>query len=180
VILYPPTTIPLFAAFLVLPRILWWALPLAITACTVLRFKPSMLGWAVIAVCLAFPNTIVLVVYGNPAMWATAAIALALVTGQRWVSAFVLLKPSLAPLALIGVRDVRWWAVVAVPAIASLALIPVWHDYLIALTNLRGSDILYSVGDVPMALIPAAAWIARRAPATAPEAASDGSGVGIS
>ena len=162
VVLYPPTTIPLLAAFTVLPAILWWAIPISITAYVVARCKPSILGWALIAVCLAFPDTIALLVYGNPAMWAMAVLALA--TRQPWVSAFILLKPSLLPLAVIGIRDRRWWAVVAVPAIASLTLLPVWGDYLTVLLNLRGSDILYSVGDIPMVLIPAVAWAARRPP----------------
>ena len=162
VVLYPPTTIPLFAAFTVLPAILWWAVPIGITAFIVARYQPSMLGWALIVVCLAFPDTIALFVYGNPAMWAMAVLALA--TRQPWVSAFILLKPSLTPLAVIGIRDRRWWAIVAVLAISSLALLPVWRDYLTVLMNLRGSDILYSVGDVPMVLIPAVAWAARRRP----------------
>ena len=159
VVLYPPTTIPLFVAFTVLPRILWWAVPIAITACIVVRFKPSLLGWALMAFCLAFPNSIALLVYGNPTMWAMAAFALA--TQQRWMSAFVLLKPSLAPLALVGIRDRRWWVIVAIVAIGSLAVLPLWRDYLSVLANIRGTGILYSLGDVPLALIPAVAWAAR-------------------
>jgi len=160
VILYPPTTVPLFAAFTVLPRILWWAVPIGITACVVVRFRPSAFGWAIIAVCLTYANSIGLLVHGNPAIWVSAALALA--TFDRWVAAFVLLKPSLAPLAAIGIRDVRWWLVVAVPAIASLALLPLWHDYLVSLTNLRGAGIDYSLGDVPLVIVPLVAWATRR------------------
>jgi hypothetical protein len=153
---------PLFAAFLVLPRILWWAIPITIIAFVVVRSRPSLFGWAVIALCVAFPNSIALLVYGNPTMWATAAIALA--TRQRWVSAFVFLKPSLALLALIGIRDPRWWVVVAVPAIASLALLSIWREYIVVLMNLRGTGILYSLGDVPFALVPIVAWVATTQP----------------
>jgi len=160
VILYPPTTIPLFAAFTVLPGVLWWAIPVAITAFVVARFRPSALGWAIIAVSLTYANSIGLLVHGNPAMWAAAAIALA--TRQRWVAAFVLLKPSLAPLAAIGIRDPRWWVVVGVCAIASLAFLPLWNDYLVALTNLRGVGIDYSLGDVPLVVVPLVAWATRR------------------
>jgi hypothetical protein len=158
VVLYPPTTVPLFAAFIVLPRVLWWAIPLGITAYVVVQYRPSLFGWAIIAVCVAFPNSIALIVYGNPTMWATAAIALAM--RQEWTSSFVFLKPSLAPFALIGIRDGRWWVVVVAAAIASIAFLPMWHDYLVVLMNLRGSGILYSLGDVPLALVPVVAWVA--------------------
>ena len=160
VILYPPTTIPLFVVFSVLPRILWWAIPIGITALIVIRWRPRVFGWAIVAVCLSYPNSIGLLVYGNPAMWATAAMALA--THQRWAAAFVLLKPSLAPLAAFGIRDPRWWLVVSVPVLASLAVVPLWRDYLVSLTNLRGAGIDYSLGDVPLVVVPLVAWATRR------------------
>jgi hypothetical protein len=93
-ILYPPSTIPLFAAFTVLPSVLWW-IPLGVLA---YRLPRDRRLWAVLA-CLAWPQTITLVWAGNPVMWCAALLALGF-------SPLVLLKPTLAPFALIGARTV--------------------------------------------------------------------------
>jgi hypothetical protein len=138
---------------------MWWVIPLGLIGYLVSRWKPSTFGWSVIAVCLAFPNSIVLLVNGNPVMWAMAAMAVAM--PHRWVSAFVLLKPSLAPLSVIGIKDWRWWSVLGAAAIVSVALLPLWRDYIAVLGNIRDAGLLYSLGDVPLVLIPGIAWLSR-------------------
>jgi hypothetical protein len=159
VVLYPPTTIALFAPFLVLPAILWWLIPLGLTAWLVVELRPSLLAWGVIALCAAFPQSVGLVVHGNPAMWVLLVLAIAV--RERWLSALVLVKPSLLPFALLGIRDARWWITVGVGVVASLAILPLWLDYLRVLGNVQGS-LLYSLGDVPLVSIPIVAWLGRR------------------
>ena len=51
-------------------------------------------------------DTIWLVLSGNPVLWLAAAASLGIRAG--WPSVGVLLKPSLAPLALIGVQRISW------------------------------------------------------------------------
>lgn len=159
VVLYPPSTIPLFVPFLILPRILWWLIPLAVATHTVIWWRPSLLAWGVMAVFAAYPQSSGLIVHGNPAMWAMMAMALA--TRKRWMSAFALLKPSLLPFALWGIGDRRWWLVVLAAGVASLALASEWRDYLVVLGNVEASW-LYSLGDVPLVAIPVVAWMGRR------------------
>lgn len=161
-VLYPPTALALFVPFTVLPLVLWWAIPITVTAAIVWWHRPSRLGWAVIAACLAFPMSITHLLNGNPVMW--VAMLLALSTRWGWVSALVLpLKPSLAPLALVGARDRRWWAVVVGLALVNLAILPAWIDYLTAMRN-AGIPPWYSLKDVPLACVGlVAAWTARPA-----------------
>lgn len=154
VVLYPPSTIPLFVPFLILPRLLWWLIPLGVAAHTVMWWRPSMLAWGVIAVLAAYPQSSGLVVHGNPAMWAMMAMALA--SRRRWMSAFALLKPSLLPFALWGIRDRRWWFVVGTAAVLSLAMVAAWRDYLAVLGNVQ-SSFFYSLGDIPLVAIPVVA-----------------------
>lgn len=148
-ILYPPQAIPLFAAFTVLPWFLWWAVPLGVLAWKMRAMPlPRLL---LVAGLIAYPQTIVGLETGNPAMWMAAFLALGL-------SPLVLLKPTLAPFALIGVRDRRWWIGLAIMAVLTVAFLPLIPDYLVALSNARGGDLFYLAGNVPLMV---AAWIVR-------------------
>lgn len=78
----------------------------------------------------------------------------------RWPAALILLKPSLLPFALIGIRDPRWWITAAV--IAGVTFLGPWRDYITVIQN--GADSggpLYSIWQVPLMLIPIIAWIGR-------------------
>jgi len=161
-VLYPPSTIPLFVPFLWLPGFLWWAVPLGIIAAVVWSWRPSPLGWAVIAVCLTFPNSVALVLNGNPVMWAAAGVAIGTRTG--WGYALALLKPTVAIVGLLGVRDRRWWLVAALGLAVGLPFAGLWPDYVTTLGNVRGSSLLYSLGDLPFVLVPVIAWIGRARP----------------
>ncbi len=126
------------------------------------------------AVCLALPLTPSLSAAGNPVLW----IALFAALGTVWRPAFalILLKPSLFPFALLGVRSRGWWAIVAGLIVGSVILLPMTLEYVRVLVNARGpmASILYSLHDVAMIFIPLIAWGAsRRRPSTSKTAIDD-------
>ncbi len=67
---------------------------------------------------VATPRSIDIVMYGNPVIWSTAALAAGTLLG--WPAVFVILKPSLAPLAIWGIRRRSWWIALAVAIVAAL------------------------------------------------------------
>jgi hypothetical protein len=164
-ILYPPTTIPLFAAFLLIPAAVFWVVPVVVVGWVVLRHRPAPWTWPLIAACLAYTPTLVKVVHGNPIMWVAAAVALG--TVYAWPAIFVLLKPSVAPFALVGATRRSWWLALAGFGATALLFAPLWIDYVTVLANARGplATPLYSLGDMPILLVPLLArWTSTREP----------------
>lgn len=157
--LYPPTAALLFLPFLVLPTVLWWAIPVAIVAASLRAWRPAPWTWPILAVCLVYPRTLSLIIYGNPSMWVTAAVAAGLLWG--WPAVFVALKPTLAPFALLGARRRSWWIAGVGLGAVSLLFLPGWIEYLSSLRNLRGQEWTYSLGDIPMVILPLVAWAGR-------------------
>lgn len=159
--MYPPYAFPLFAAFTVLPAVLWWAIPVAVLAWAVWTFHPSPLGWVWIVVLLAFPYSWTVYWSGNPVIWVAAGMGLAM--HRHWWALAVFLKPSLFPFALIGVRDRKWWIGVGVLAVTSLVLLPLTLEWFAVLLNARGhwSGPFYSLSNIPLLLVPVAAWWCR-------------------
>jgi hypothetical protein len=157
-ILYPPTTIPLFALFLLFPAALFWIVPGLLIAGTIWYHRPAFWAWPLIAACVAYTPTIVKVIHGNPVMWAAAALAIG--TIHRWPSVFVLIKPSLGPLALVGANHSSWWRALLGFAIAGVLLLPLWIDYALILEHARGplATPSYSLAEVPLMLVPVIAW----------------------
>jgi hypothetical protein len=171
-ILYPPQAIVLFAPFTVLPAILWWLIPIAVVVGVVARLRPHPFTWPVLALCLWWPFTTTKILTGNPSLWLTAFLALGTIW-RPW-SALVLLKPTLAPFALFGVRDRRWRVVAALAALPFAWLLP---DYLrVAANFLAPGGLLYSALEIPMLSIPLVAWLGRRrgerSPVTVPSVAA--------
>jgi len=160
-VLYPPVALLLLVPFTVLPAVLWWAIPTAITAWVIWRHRPTSLGVVLILISLAIPTNWWLIVAGNPSMWATAALALGTLYG--WPAVAVLIKPSLVPFALFGAWRRSWWFALAAGALVSLAFLPMWPDWLAVVLNARGSrsGLLYSAIDIPLMLIPLLAWATR-------------------
>lgn len=157
-ILYPPEAIVLFAPFTVLPALAWWLVPIAIVAWVVARHRPHPIVWPVIAFCLWWPFTTTKILTGNPSLWLTAFLALGTIW-RPW-SALVLLKPTLAPFALFGARDRRWWIVAGAAALPFCWLLP---DYARVVSNFQApGGLLYSVIEMPMLAIPLLAWLGRR------------------
>jgi len=166
-VLYPPVVLPFLVVFSFLPAVLWWAVPIAILAGVLLYWRPSLVGWTLILVCLANPLTFVIYLWGNPGMWFAAFVALGTVYG--WPAVLVLLKPTLAPLALVGIRHRSWWVALGVLAGVSLAFLPMWGQYVAAMTNARGPLVspFYSWQQVPLMLAPLVArWTSARSSMT--------------
>ena len=162
-ILYPPTILPLLVVFSFLPAVLWWVVPIAILAGVLLYWRPSLAGWTLILACLANPLSLTIYLWGNPGMWIVAFVALGTVYG--WPAVFVLLKPTLAPFALVGIRRRSWWVALGVLAVVSLAFLPLWGQYVTVLLNARGPLVspLYSLPSVPLMLVPLVArWASTR------------------
>ena len=160
-VLYPPTSIPVFVAFLVLPAPLWYLAPLAVVTFVVVRFRPAPWTWPLIGLCLLWPATLLKVNAGNPGMWTAAAVAGGLRWG--WPGAFVVLKPTFAPLALIGVRHRGWWIALALIGLVTLAFLADTLTYVRVLLDARGmGGLLYSLPDLPLVLVPVLAWAGRR------------------
>jgi hypothetical protein len=162
-ILYPPVGLWLFVPFAVLPgmlaAILWWAIPLGVTAWVVWRLRPRPQAWPLIALCLAWPTTPLKVWTGNPVIWAVAAVSLGAL--YRWPSVFALLKPSLFPFALFGANRRTWWLALVVFAALCVPFGSMWADWAASVVNSRGGGILYSALEIPMLLLPLVAWLGR-------------------
>ena len=160
-VLYPPVSLYLFVPFLVLPAVLWWAIPIALFAVCVVRLRPARWSWPLIAFGIAWPPSVSQVLYGNTNMWVAAAIAAG--TCWAWPSVLVLLKPSLAPFALIGVGRRRWWIALAILGVASVPFGSLWLDYVVAIRNSSLTGV-HAIGTLPLMLVPLAAWLGRRRP----------------
>lgn len=162
-VLYPPVALWLLVPFTVIPWPLWWAMPILGTAWIVWSWRPGPISWPLIAICLAWEPTHIHLMSGNPGLWAMLATALA----TRWAFAgpFALLKPSLFPFAAVGIRRRSWWLGLAVFSLLSLAVLPMWFDWLTALANQSNNGgFLYSWQAAPIMLIPLVAWVTRKKP----------------
>ena len=159
-ILYPPPILFLIVPFLVLPAVLFWLIPIAVVGAVVAWHRPRAWTWPLMALALAWPITSLKLVHGNPVMWIVAATALG--TVLAWPSVVVLLKPSLAPFALIGARQRSWWIALGVLAVLSIPFAGLWADYARVALNARSPNgLLYSLDEVPLMLIPVIAWLGR-------------------
>lgn len=164
--LYPPPMGPVFAALTFLPWPLlvmaWWALPIAVLGFAIRRLRPAPWSWPLMAACLAWPEWAIW--NGGTSFLAAAAVAGGLLWG--WPAGFILLKPTLLPFALIGVRSRAWWLLAG--AIAVLTLVGPWRDYFVVVANASdGGGIWYSLNQVPLLLLPLFAWLGRRQPGPA-------------
>jgi hypothetical protein len=109
---------------------------------------------------LIWPNTADSLWAGSSNLWIVAGVAGGLIWG--WPAVIVAFKPSFAPFMLIGVRRRSWWIAIAVVAVLSLAMLPEWLRYVTVLENLESPGPVYSLGDLPLLLVPVIAWAARR------------------
>jgi hypothetical protein len=93
--------------------------------------------------------------------------AVALGTFFRWPSAFVVIKPTVIPFALFGMRDRRWWGVIVALGVLSLPFLALTLIYPQVLLDAQTNPIdgrggpLYSLQEYPLLLIPILAWWAR-------------------
>jgi hypothetical protein len=161
VYLYPPIALALLLTFYPL-GIAWWIVPIAALVWMLWRWHPAMWSWPILAFALAWPRTLGAIVAGNTDIWISAAVATGLVYG--WPVALIVIKPTVAPLVIVGIRRARA-AVLAlgVAALMSLLMLPLWSDYLTAMNNVQSPIPAwsYSIGDAPLLLAPVLAWAAR-------------------
>jgi hypothetical protein len=158
--IYPPPALWLFVVMSFLPAFLWWVIPLGVVAAVTLWYKPEPWTWIPLAIAVAYPRTQSMLIWGNTGMWIAAFVALGLVWG--WPGILVLIKPSLAPLALVGLKARRASLIaLAVFAVLNIPLIPLWFDFVTVVRNAGSTwpSLLYSVPDVPLALMPVIAWL---------------------
>lgn len=150
---YPPVLLYLLVPFVWgLPWLVWWLVPLSIIGAAVARSRPSPWQCVALVAVLVYPRTWTVIVLGNPAMWSLAALAAGMV--WRWPAAFVPLKLTFAPLALVGIRDRRWWWAVGVGLVLALPFGAMWFDFAASVVNARTSrGIEYTLGEWPIALL---------------------------
>jgi hypothetical protein len=158
--LYPPSALLLFTPFVWLPAALWWVVPLAIIGWSIVRSRPPVWIWPFLALMIWWPRSQSIVIWGSTGMWVAASVALAI--RFRWFGAFILLKPSLIPFALMGIRARSWWVVACAIGVLS---VPLLSDYITAMRNNTGSAavFVYSIQDIPFIALPLIAWMASRA-----------------
>jgi hypothetical protein len=158
--LYPPPTVLLFMPFLVLPAVLWWIVPLGVTAWLVFDDRPAWWSWPILAVAFVPLDFHAGIAMGNTTMWAVAAIALA--TRRPAAAVLLGLKPSFLPIALLYAVHRQWWRAALMMGAVALVFLPYWPAWWTAVGNIEGHNLLtYSLGSVPLLLVPIVAHLAR-------------------
>jgi hypothetical protein len=154
--LYPPPFALVGVALTVVPWPLWWIVPVVIVAWSMVEWRPAPWTWPILAVAVSSPNLASHVIVGGTTMWAVALVCAGLRWG--WPSVLIVLKPSLLPFTLLGIRHRSWWVAVAVMGVVSLAMLPLWSEYLTAMRNATDLRWWYSLGDWPLLAVPVLAW----------------------
>ena len=157
-ILYPPIAFALFLPFLLwLPAVLWWAIPIGLILWCMTRHRPPLWAWAATLACVCYLPSLSVFIFGNPGMWIVAFVAAG--TVWSWPFALVVLKPTFAPIALLGIRHRSWWVAMAILAGVSLLFWPVWFDWI---TIVRNSEVTisYNFPSLPLIAAPLIPWLA--------------------
>ena len=161
-ILYPPQALMLFVPFTFLPTILWFAIPTLFTAWIVIGHRPQLWTWPAMLALIAFwPIEWLPYVSGTPTIWIVAAVAAG--TRWGWPAALVLIKPTLAPFALLGIRTRAWWVMTGALAVLAIVFARMMIEWMQTVTNLTGpkSGLLYSLENLPLVALPLVAWAGR-------------------
>jgi hypothetical protein len=157
-VLYPPVAAWFFAPWLVLPPWTFTAIPAALLLWWVARTRPRPWAWPLLTLAATYPITLLYVVFANPSIWAAAFVAMGLRYG--WPGVLVLLKPSLAPFAAVGMWTRGWWIALALLAAACLPVLGPTLEYPRVVLNGKGGGLLYSLASLPVMLLPLIAWAA--------------------
>jgi len=153
--LYPPVVLPFYAAASAAPAILWWAIPIVLSVAGTWRASPARWAWPILSLCFAAGPSLALMIAGNPTMWIVATSLWAPALG--WPGPFALLKPSVAPLALLGIRHRSWWICAGILGVACLAFGSLWSDWYRSVVNMQIpglGGIFFSLSQLPFLLIP--------------------------
>jgi hypothetical protein len=130
---YPPLVAYAVVPLVWLPPLVWWAVPLGLLGWLLATSRPAPWTWPLLALVAGLPEAPATVYVGGSTMWVAAFAA----AGARWgwPAALIVLKPTFAPLALVGARQRSWWAALLGLAIASLPLAGEWMRYAAAVAN---------------------------------------------
>lgn len=158
-VLYPPIALYLFVPFaLGVPAPLFWVIPLAVLGYAILRWRPAVWTWPVLAAILFWHATLSDLLLGNTDLWVAAAVAGGLMWG--WPSLLVALKPPFGLLALVGAKRRSWWVGLPFVVVASVLMARLWADYLVTLRN-SGIPWTYSLPTLPLVVAPLVARLGR-------------------
>jgi hypothetical protein len=157
--LYPPLILYLFVPFAVLPRALWWVIPLTAFGWHLWDCRPAAWTWPLMAFILGLVPTVAALLYGGTVMWSVAFI----VVGLRFPAAGALLfaKPTDAVVAILFARRRSFWFGLGLVAVAALPFGTLWLDYLTAMGNVTGTSPLRNITGLPILALPVLAWVGR-------------------
>jgi hypothetical protein len=155
-VMYPPVALCLFVPALVLPAVFWWAVPTTVSAAAFRRLRPPAWAVAISLVIFVYPKNLATVFDGNPGMYVFAALAAAAAWGTP--ASLALFKPSLFPLALVGIRSRTWWYGFAALVLLSLPLLPLTLTWLRVVLDARPGGPTYSLMDAPACAVPLLWW----------------------
>ena len=153
----------LFLPFLYLPIALWWAIPIGAVVWSVWSWRPTRWIYPLIALLMIWPRSTGGLIVGNTDMWVCAFVALGLRYG--WPALLIAIKPSFAPLMLVGIRHRSWWWGLPVLAIVCLPFGALWFDWLAVIRN-APANLAYSFANLPLMFVPIVAWLGRTGSAT--------------
>jgi hypothetical protein len=158
-ILYPPIILLLLIPFTVLPGILWWIVPLGLTAWAVARLRPAPWSLTLIGLISVTHAVQAPFFWGTPVIWLLPAVAWGFLLG--WPAVVVFLKPTLAPFALAGLTHPRSLIFGCLGfTLLALPFGSLWFDWL---TAIRNSDLAvsYALTQNLLLVIPVVAWFGR-------------------
>lgn len=158
--LYPPLALYLFVPFTVLPRILWWAIPLATTVYAFCLHRPPTWTWPVFAAVAATAPFGTMLAYGNTGMWVLAIVSLA--TLRPALAILLAFKPPVFPIALLFAGRRSWWLGAALVTVAAIPFWAYWPQFVTAARNVGGPTLLYSINSALMFAMPIFAWLTGR------------------
>jgi hypothetical protein len=158
-LLYPPVILLILVPFTVLPAPLYWLIPGALLAGAIIRLRPAPWALATMTLLGSMGEVQGPIFWGTPVIWLVPAVAWGFILG--WPAGIVLLKPTLAPFALVGLHRRRRFALGMVGLAAlSLPFLPLWFDWLAAMRN-SDLDLAYGWTQVFLLLVPLVAILGR-------------------
>ena len=138
--------------------IAWDAIPIAVLAYPLRRL--AWWAWPLVAALGATDSLQYPILNGNSSLWMVAAFSLGLRFG--WPAGLIAMKPSLAPLAIVGLRrPVPAILLAVIPIVVTLPLMP---SYLVVLRN-ANLGLSYSITQYSLVALAALPWVAERLPA---------------
>jgi hypothetical protein len=160
--IHPPNALALIAPFALLPQpldyVAWVAIPVAAFV-YLLRGLPWW-AWPAVAILSTTNSLQYPILNGNSSLWMTAAFGLGIRHG--WPVGLLAMKPTLAPLALVGYRRPVPALILAVVPI--LLTLPWLGDYLTVARNMQGIPLTYSISNYSLIALAALPWLAGRLP----------------